>query len=196
MNFKIEELVLSFSKIVASGKIEIYNEFSLQHELGIYLRPFFPTKKVQFERNVAQFGLEKSNFKKKEMDIVIFNEPDSPDKIAIELKFPRNGQVPEQMFSFCKDINFTEQLVRAGFKYAFVVIFIDNHLYWEGEKQDGIYSYFRNEQLLTGLVQKPTGSITDDVFIKGAYTIKWKQLTNSMKFTVIKAQNIMEDDKQ
>ncbi len=30
--------------------------------------------------------------------------------IPLELKYPRNGQHPEQMFSFCKEIAFVEEL--------------------------------------------------------------------------------------
>ncbi len=43
---------------VAAGRIEIYNEPSLQYELGIFLRAATsPTRyKVQFERPVGFFG--------------------------------------------------------------------------------------------------------------------------------------------
>lgn len=41
------------------------------------------------------------------MDIVIYNES---EKYAIELKYPQNGQYPEQMFSCVKDIKFMEEL--------------------------------------------------------------------------------------
>jgi len=44
-----------FSSIVAQGDIEIYNEFSLQHEYGVFLRQAQRKSKVQFERNVSFF---------------------------------------------------------------------------------------------------------------------------------------------
>ena len=34
---KIEQLLNSFMSLVALGGVEVYNEFSLQHELGIFL---------------------------------------------------------------------------------------------------------------------------------------------------------------
>ena len=34
----IPELVKTFVEFVAKGEIEVYNEFSLQHEVGIFLR--------------------------------------------------------------------------------------------------------------------------------------------------------------
>ena len=61
---------------------------------------------------------------------------------AIELKYPRNGQHPEQMFSFCKDITFAEELVEAGSRHAAVIIFADDPLFYRG-RSNGIYGYFR-----------------------------------------------------
>lgn len=42
---------------------------------------------------------------KHEIDIVVYNDK---EKYAIELKYPVNGQYPEQMYSFVKDVLFTE----------------------------------------------------------------------------------------
>ncbi len=102
---------------------KIYNEFSLQHELGIFLRD--ELKKidtdfnVQFERNVKDFYsdiyyedrlLKDDDFVKHEMDIVVFKnfEKDS-EKYAIELKFPTNGAYPKRMYQFVEDIQFMEE---------------------------------------------------------------------------------------
>jgi len=84
---------------IGSNQIEIYNEFNLQHELGIHLRKSLENNneqyKVQFELNVASFDSQKkSDYEKKEIDIIICNE-DKTEKYAIELKYPHNGQYPE-----------------------------------------------------------------------------------------------------
>jgi hypothetical protein len=42
--------IMGFAQAVGSGTVEIYNEFSLQHELGVYLRNNLENCKVQFER--------------------------------------------------------------------------------------------------------------------------------------------------
>ena len=131
----MEKLFTSFATEVGLGNIEIYNEFSLQHELGIFLRKNLKNKKVQFERNVSFFGFNKNDYIKREIDIVIFGITSSVPEVAIELKYPRNGQHPEQMFSFCKDVSFVEQLRESGFKAAYVVIFADDHLFYEGSKK-------------------------------------------------------------
>ena len=36
----IDMLLNEFMSLVAEGKVEVYNEFSLQHELGIFLRAY------------------------------------------------------------------------------------------------------------------------------------------------------------
>lgn len=73
---KIKGIIIEF--LEDSKKIEfsnIYNEFSLQHELGIYLRNYLKDSyKIEFERNINFFftDIDKSLFTKKEIDIVIY----------------------------------------------------------------------------------------------------------------------------
>lgn len=123
----IKKLVADISR----GQIEIYNEFSLQHEVGLLLRAEYPRDKVQFERNISYF-FNRGEFIKKEIDIAVFSPDKSELRYAIELKFPRNGQHPEQMFSFCKDILFAEQLKASGFQRTFLIIFADDKLFFLG----------------------------------------------------------------
>lgn len=87
----------------------IYNEFSLQFELGFFLREHLKGCRVQFEKNVEEFGADKQNFIKKEMDLVVLDEKKSK-KYAIELKFPTNGFYKKRMYHFVKDIQFMEQV--------------------------------------------------------------------------------------
>ncbi len=189
------KLINQFAQSVASGEIEIYNEISLQHELGIILRKSFPTYKVQFERNVTYFGFSKGNFIKKELDISVFSPDRDNFEYAIELKFPRNGQHPEQMYSFCKDIVFIEQLKQAGFQRTFLIIFADDPLFYiSGSKRDGIFGYFREGKILHGTVRKPTGKENKEVVINGKYTMQWntvqlKTNTNELKYAIIEANN-------
>jgi hypothetical protein len=69
----LKQCTFDFFEKVKSDNIEIYNEFSLQHEMGIYLRSILPKHKIQFERNVSFFNI-KSETIKKEIDIVVYNE--------------------------------------------------------------------------------------------------------------------------
>ena len=167
----------------------IYNEFSLQHELGIYLRKKLKKQgkyKVQFERNVDDvFGSLSSE--KKEMDIYIENMNDAKERYAIELKFPRNGQYPEQMYSFVKDIKFMEDVKNIGkATKTFVVTLVDDEKFYSNNSGkrplvvSGIYQYFREVPgrllpYITGTIRKPTGSKgIPSVLIRGSYRIVWK----------------------
>ena len=173
-----------FNKIIHERNIEIYNEFSLQHELGIYLRECLPDYKVQFERNVSFFSNNKNTDTiKKEIDISIFQE--NGEKYAIELKYPNNGQYPEQMYSFVKDIKFMEQLKEElGFRYTYCVVLIsDKNFYSSKNKSDGIYKYFRNEYKVYGKIFKPTGNkkIQEFIEIKNTYEFTWNKFEDSNK---------------
>lgn len=166
MDIKIH--INNFMNKVVNGEIEVYNEFSLQHELGIYLRKALPNFKIQFERNVKYFGI--SDTVKHEMDIVIFNDV---ERYAIELKFPRNGQYPETMFAFIKDIAFIEQLLDNGFNATYCVALVDDKNFYSGLKKDGIYSFFRAGVPITNTIVKPTGSKNISYKINGNYAISW-----------------------
>ena len=171
MNFNI--LLNDFLERVENNEIEIYNEFSLQHELGICLRTELPDYKVQFERNTKYFGI--SALVKHEIDIVIYNDQ---ERIAIELKYPVNGQYPEEMFSFIKDIKFMEQMKESGFDKTYCLTLVDDKNFYSGKKIDGIYSYFRNAEKIQGTIIKPTGKKDEIIDIHGGYNINWNACGN------------------
>ncbi len=178
------DLIDEFGATVRDGRAEIYNEFSLQHELGMFLRGKLPSFKVQFERNVSYFFSSKASFTKKEIDLSVFSADRSELKYAIELKYPRNGQYPEQMFSFCKDVAFAEELTAAGFSATGLAIFADDQLFYGGSTK-GIYGYFRGGKPLHGRIQKPTGSKDSDVFVRGCYPIRWKPISGPLVYAVV-----------
>ncbi len=182
------EQIQSFIEYIKNQKIEIYNEFSLQHELGFFLRKSLENKFLQFERNISYFNAIKKDFIKREIDISIFNDNRSCLE-AIELKFPRNGQYPEQMFSFCKDIMFLEQLLEAGFQKASLLIFADDKNFYHGNS-DGIYSYFRKKSLLTGKILKPTGAKDKELFLRGSYFIDWLPVHDNLKYAWIETHEV------
>lgn len=170
----------------------IYNEFSLQHELGFFLRENLQSSvyKVQFERNVQYFGGKKNKFTKKEMDIVISNGHErNSEKYAIELKFPTNGAVPKRMFQFIKDIKFMEEVkYDLGFKKTYCLSLVSDSKegdFYSGEnskKEDSIYQYFRGSETtpIHGTIKNPIHSEKiEKLHIKDIYFIKWTQVGNS-----------------
>jgi len=185
----LSNLVKPFISAVEAGKVEVYNEFSLQHELGIFLRSIRPDLKVQFERNVAYFFPGKSKFTKREIDISAFSPSNKELAFAIELKYPRNGQHPEQMFSFCKDIAFAEELKQIGFQETALLIFVDNHLFYRGSTE-GIYGHFRGGRPITGRIEKPTGRKNEFVTIQGNYLVTWSPVTPRIHHSLIHIANV------
>jgi hypothetical protein len=175
----------SFFNSVAKDEIEIYNEFSLQHEFGVYLHALLGSVyRVQFERPVDFFDLARSNFVKKEIDISVFT-PDLCVKYAVELKYPRNGQHPEQMFKACQDICFLEQLLHGGFKRCYFVMVADDPLFYEHSNHEGIYKHFRANSPIHGHIQKPTGMKNDAVDISGSYSVNWNMVSKKRKYAVV-----------
>lgn len=180
----LDQQIKDFAQAVGERSIEIYNEFSLQHELGIFLRAQLQGCKVQFERNVSHFNLAKTNFEKREIDIAV-TSPAGERLSALELKYPRNGQVPESMFSFCKDIAFLEQLVLAGFRSAYFLAVADHKHFYAGAST-GIYGLFRNGTPITGTITKPTGAKDSTVTITGSYSASWVPVLGDTKFCLVR----------
>lgn len=175
----IESLLKQFLLLVQDNRVEIYNEFSLQHELGIFLRERAEGYKVQFERNTKFFGIKGTV--KHEIDIVIYNDT---EKYAIELKYPLNGQHPEQMFSFVKDIRFMEELKESGFDGTYCLTIVEDSKFYAGDKKDGIYTYFRSDTPIHGKITKPTGKKDDEVTVNGCYITTWKPCGDKMYYLI------------
>ena len=197
----IEKTIRNFLNTVTDN--DIYNEFSMQHELGIKLREEFEKYNtvnnchfvVQFERNRRFFGINdptpiisKTYIPKSEIDIVVYDKNGTEDKTkwekyAIELKYPLNGQVPNQMYSFLKDICFCEKLVDNGqndFDVAFAVALVnDKDFYYQKTKPiypyPYPYGYFRFcDTIRPRIMPVPTGKQSKiDFEITGTYKIVW-----------------------
>lgn len=182
---ELKSIIEEFFMFVRVENIEIYNEFSMQHELGIYLRSLLPGFKIQFERNVSFFTHDNRTVKK-EIDISIFTE-DKREKYAIELKCPLNGQHPEQMYSFTKDIKFMEELKERGFNKTACAVLVFDKPFYEGKLNTGIYRYFREEHAVYGKIYKPTGQSKNNEFISlsGKHDFKWQDLNEHSKYYVI-----------
>ncbi|MEQ6375607.1 hypothetical protein RZN25_01995 [Bacillaceae bacterium S4-13-56] len=182
---ELKVIVQDFFHYVKADNIEIYNEFSLQHELGIYLRSKFPNYKIQFERNVSFFTNDTKTIKK-EIDIVIYNA-DQSEKYAIELKHPLNGQYPEQMYSFTKDIKFMEQLKDRGFNKTACVVLVSDKPFYEGKVNNGIYKYFREEFAVYGDVYKPTAARKgiDFISLSRRHEFQWVNLDEISRYFCI-----------
>ena len=189
----LEKHIRDFMKDIADGKIEVYNEFSLQHELGIFLRERIKGYKIQFERNASYFDIE--NTIKHEIDISIFTENNSKLIAAIELKYPRNGQYPESMFSFVKDIMFMEQVNKGkDAPNTYCLTLVDDKLFYSGRKKTGIYEYFRGGKAVQGQIDKSTGSKEENYQINGNYIIKWEDCGDKRWFYLLSISGMQQKE--
>ena len=177
--------------------IAVYNEFSLQHELGFFLRSRLKGEgyKVEFERNVSFFGIDE-RLTKHEIDISIYKKDASgnfTEKYAIELKYPRNGQYPESMYSCVKDIKFMEELRKNGFNGTAVLTFVDGKKFYSGGHPKDIYRYFRDttpengsiKKPINGSIKKPTGCRKEYCYISGSYNVNWKEINADLRYYII-----------
>lgn len=179
---KLQKILHDFFAYAIKYRIEIYNEFSFQHELGIYLRDILgPNYKVQFERNVRYFGIHTTS--KHEIDIVIFN--DQEKLAAIELKYPKNGQYPKQMFKFIQDIKFMEEVKNGGFQETYSITLVQDHNFYEGTIF-GIYEYFRSNKIIGGTIIGPTKmSDGQSIHLDGQYEIEWEKMDDHFKYYIV-----------
>ena len=171
-------------------KCKIYNEFSLQHELGLYLRNNLENSTILFEKNVKSFegGKGFNNWEKHEIDIVIIDNS-TMKKYAIELKFPLNGQYPEQMFQFIKDISFMEQVKKEiKFEQTYCLTLVNDEGFYSANgnrKSDGIYKYFRqkqNEKLPVSIkepIKHRNQTKEKEITINYQKPIEWKKINNN-----------------
>lgn len=153
----------------------VYNERALQLELGLFLRQ--KGFVVEFEKpcNVAAHG-EQTKLQKHYLDLLIGN---MTTNLAIELKCPFAGRVPETMYDFIADIAFTEAIIRESMATSALCLMVTyDPVFWSG-RPEGIYEPFRSEGVLSGLYQKPTGSKPSQVFLENRYDLKWKPLGNT-----------------
>jgi len=185
-----KKIIEGFFDFIRKNNLNLYNEFSFQFEFGIFLRREFPKLKVEFERNVEILNKNKDIFTKKEIDVIVYKDLPKGEKDflwAIELKFPRKGQTPEQMFKIVEDIKFCEELSSNGFRKATQITLVDEE--YQGKsffevvgKNEGIYKYFRSSfdnksqsKALENTIYKPTGKQKDEkkYQLKGKYNIEW-----------------------
>jgi hypothetical protein len=182
---KIGTLIHKFIGEISKNKIEIYNEASVQYELAIYLKEFLKNVyKIQLERNISFFQLSKRDFIKKEMDIAIYKE-DFSERYAIEIKFPTQGQFPEQMFAICKDIRFLEDVKNSGFNKCYSLNIVNSKLFYCSKGGTPIYEMFRVNKKISGVIKKPTGNEYAEIYIQGEYKIKWYDIDDIHKYFLI-----------
>jgi len=168
-----------------------YLEATFQFRLMLKLRKYAGDDDcIQPERNIERYELQKEDFVKKEIDIVLEDKPGHP-VAALELKMPMKGRIPNTMFKFVEDIQFLEELKDKGkIRQCFFIAVTNDSGFWEGNpKTDGtdIYKYFRSSVPLKGKIFKPTGEGKGVKFhtLTGKYEVQWKNLNGDFRYCII-----------
>jgi hypothetical protein len=180
----VEGLVRQFFTTIEDPEETFYNEASLQHELALFLRGTMPsTWRLHIERPASWFRSGATGLTKKEIDLVVVGAA-REHVVAIELKCPRRGQHPEQMFKACQDLQFLEELVAAGFSGGLFAMHVHDPLFYERGSQAGIYAHFRGGSSICGLIQKPTGARDETASIRGSYIPTWSLSAGTHRYWI------------
>lgn len=160
-------------------------------ELAIFLRSEVPDHIIQLERPITDFNKKRNKKTKKEIDICILDK-NGAKYAAIEIKYPKNGRIPETMFDYCKDLEFCEALIDVGFPNSYALILTEDKGFYEGGHKVGIYRHFRGSEPITGHVRKPTGKRDKQARIVGEYNIAWVKGHKSHRYAIVEIKNKSE----
>jgi len=180
----IPSLVSEFFSYASEQKLRFYNEPCVQLELAIFLRSKLSPQRIQLERPITDFTPVRNKGGKKEIDICILSEEHQPD-IAIEIKYPRNGRIPETIFDYCKDIEFCEALCASGFRFGYALFVTADTGFFAGRESGGIYSSFRTGSVIAGSFSNPTGEKKKQCTLAGSYTLKWSNAHQGHRYALI-----------
>lgn len=205
-------------------KKHIYNEFSLQHELGIKLRNELDNYLVQFERNLLSFNnlppkyktMDKEKevinkvevrkaFKKSEIDILVVNKEDTNEKYAIELKYHRKemGEVPDFLYNCVVDMWFVKRMVEKNvIKKGFCVVVTEDKGIYDKDREikEGMrnnYIHFKDEDKtdVVKLDENNTGSIIKtDEKWKDVYNVVKKKTKSKDKYYYINTREFYTEE--
>lgn len=176
------EALSSFLSSSGGGAAPVENERGLQMETGLMFREMGCL--VRFEVSCKVEPLSQSHTKPQKRDIDLLVEAEG-ESLAIELKVPMAGRVPETMFDFYTDVAFIEAVVHKGIasRGACLIVTSDPG-FWSGTQSQGIYEPMRvPDAVLHGLVGKPTGKRDTAVFVSGQYRPVWRDLGNRTLLT-------------
>ena len=173
----------------------VENERALQLELGLFLRQNGYT--VQFEKTCNVDAHEhQTKRQKRYLDLLVGQ---SPNALAIELKLPLAGRVPETKYDYISDIAFIEAVIKADISQQGISLMVTNDSsFWLG-KATGIYTAFRSEGNLNGFYQNPTGKASSRVYLENHYEVEWKPLKNTKlmrnaKYLMVSSNQLLRNE--
>lgn len=185
LNHVIFKEIYNFFEKYKFEDVDFYGEAELQMKLCWHFMKCLPRYKVEVERPISMYGIDKK-LNKKEIDIVLIDK-ETDDKFVIELKshFYRQGAYNKRIHFTLKDIEFLERLKDTNvFNKVISVCFTESHHYYEiPQGSDAQYNDFRRYHR----VNKGRYTLTNesDVNIKKDYKIDWIKLKDKCRYFVL-----------
>lgn len=176
----VKKLIYEFLDLVKPGEVSIYNEASLQFELGWYLKENCGGAKIQVERGVTYFGFDKTAFVKRDMDLIIFFEGFIT---VIELKAPIEQSVarPVTVFNWIKDLRFLEQLKAENIN-GYSIFITDNLGYLnDNGKAGNLLTDIRSRTLKGEYHSHKKPSDEDEIIsLDFEYKLDWQEMSDGL----------------
>ncbi len=163
---------------------DLYNEASVQYELGCYLRGALSNSKIHFERNISYLNIKKGCLPKSEMDLLV--EQNSQFWV-IEIKAPLNQAKarPVTVFEWIEDLKFLEKLKSKGYS-GFSIFITDQQGYKLGSKKTGkLLTDIRAGVIHGTYKRKSTSTVPKDkISLSQTYNINWFKTSSGFDYLV------------
>jgi hypothetical protein len=172
----MKEIIQHFFKYFSQTPFELYNEAGLRHELGIFLKKYYPELNVKLDYPVSRIFNPIPRLANKEVDIFIIES--GVQKHAIELKMPKDENASHvDLYRVVQDLKFLEQLKQQEFETCTEVFLTKRKNIWESIN-GGIYKMFAGDTVNVRSVKKeeiqPYLIHGGPIELNGTYKAKWE----------------------
>ncbi len=172
----MHEIIQHFFKNFSQNPIELYNEAGLHHELGVFLKKYYPDLNVKLNYPVSRMFNPIPKLANKDADLYIIEG--GVQKHVVELKMPKDENASHiDLYRHVLDLKFLEQLKEHGYDTCTSVFLTKRKNIWESTN-GGIYKKFAAETVNIGSVTKeeiqPYLIHGGPIELSGTYSAKWE----------------------
>jgi hypothetical protein len=148
----MQEIIQHFFKYFSQTPFELYNESGFRHELGIFLKKYYPDLVVKLEYPVSRMFNPIPKLANKEADLFIVES--GVHKHIIELKMPKDENASHvDLYRAIQDLKFLEQMKAHEYNSCISVFITKRKNIWESTN-GGIYKKFAGDSVVIGSVTK------------------------------------------
>lgn len=172
------EIIQHFFKYFSQTPFELYNEIGLRHELGIFLKKYYPELNVKLDYPVSRMFNPIPRLANKDADLYIIES--GVQKHVVEIKMPKDENASHiDLYRAVLDLKFLEQLKSHGYDSCISVFLTKRKNIWESTN-GGIYKKFAGDSVIIGSVTKdeiqPFLIHGGPIEIEGTYKAKWESV--------------------